>query len=102
VLRGKLKVEIECTPEEARAFMGLPDVQPMQEALMKECEARLRAGMKAMDPEAMLNSWLPASIQGVEQMQKMFWSQVQQTWTGVAGMTGGMAELAVRKRGGEN
>ena len=60
----KVKVEIECTPEEARAFMGLPDVQPMQEALMKEIEARLRAGMQVMDPEIMVKTWLPASIQG--------------------------------------
>jgi Family of unknown function (DUF6489) len=29
----KINVEIDCTAEEARAFLGLPDVQPMQEQL---------------------------------------------------------------------
>jgi hypothetical protein len=93
----KVNVEIECTPEEARTFFGLPDVQPMQQALMKELEARLRANIQAMDPEVIVRTWLPAGIQGVEQLQKMFWSQVQQTLAGVASATSGMADLATRK-----
>ena len=35
----KVKFDIECTPQEARAFFGLPDVEPMQAAMMKELEA---------------------------------------------------------------
>jgi hypothetical protein len=93
----KVKVEVDCTPGEARAFLGLPDVQPMQEALMRELEQRLRANMQAMDPEVMVQTWLPASIQGAEQLQKMFWSQVQQTLAGAAAATSGMADLAMRK-----
>ncbi|WP_420846806.1 DUF6489 family protein [Microvirga tunisiensis] len=27
----KITMDVECTPEEARAFLGLPDVKPMQE-----------------------------------------------------------------------
>lgn len=84
----KVTVNVECTPDEARAFMGLPDVKPMQEALMKDLEDRLRSNMNAMTPEAMLHTWLPASIQGAEQLQKMFWSQIQQTMAGVASATG--------------
>ena len=43
----KVHVDIDCTPEEARAFFGLPDVQPVQAAVMKELENRLMAGMQA-------------------------------------------------------
>ena len=25
----KITVDVDCTPEEARAFLGLPDVKPM-------------------------------------------------------------------------
>ncbi len=78
----KVSVNVECTPEEARAFMGLPDVQPMQEALMAELQQRMSANIQAMAPEAMLKTWLPASLQGAEQLQKMFWGQVQQTLQG--------------------
>ena len=84
----KVNVEVDCTPEEARTFLGLPDVRPMQEALMNELEARLRANIQAMDPETMVKTWLPAGIQGVEQMQKMFWSHMQQTLSSVATATG--------------
>jgi len=85
----KVTVNVECSPEEARAFMGLPDVQPMQEALMKDLEERLRANIKSMSPEAMVNTWLPAGMQGAEQLQKMFWSQVQQTMSGITNATAG-------------
>ena len=81
----KVNVEFNCTPEEARTFLGLPDMQPMQDALMKELEARLRANIQAMDPEAIMKTWLPAGMQGMEQMQKMFWTQLQQTMSAVAG-----------------
>ena len=72
----KVKIDIDCTPEEARAFMGLPDVKPMQETMMKEVEERMRANLQAMDPETMFKTWLPASLQGWEQMQRMFWSKM--------------------------
>ena len=70
----KINVEIDCTPEEARAFFGLPDVKPMQERLMKEVETQTLAAMKAMEPETMIKTWLPASMQGLESIQKMFWN----------------------------
>ncbi len=72
----KIKVDIDCTPEEARQFLGLPDVKPMQDAIMKDIEDRMRANLQAMDPETMFKTWLPAGIQGWEQMQRMFWSQM--------------------------
>jgi len=72
----KVKFDIECTPEEARAFLGLPDVAPMQEALVKEMQERLSENMRSLDPETMLKTWLPASIEGWGQVQKMFWDQM--------------------------
>ncbi len=97
----KVHVEVECTPEEARTFLGLPDVQPMQQALMQDLEQRLRTNMQAMDPEIMVKTWLPASIQSAEQIQKMFWSQVQQTLAGVANATSGMSNLAMKTGKGD-
>ncbi len=72
----KVKIDIDCTPEEARSFFGLPDVKPMQDVMMKEVEQRLMANVQAMDPEVLIKTWLPAGIQGWEQMQRMFWSQM--------------------------
>jgi hypothetical protein len=72
----KIKLDIDCTPEEVREFFGLPRIKPVQEELLKEVQERLRANIKAMDPEAMLKTWLPATIQGFEQLQEMFVRQM--------------------------
>lgn len=71
----KITVDVDCTPEEARTFLGLPDVKPMQEALMKQIQDQMAANLHAVDPDTMLKVWLPAGVAGMEQLQKMFWSQ---------------------------
>jgi len=68
----KIKFDIDCTPEELRSFFGLPEIRPMQEALLKDVEERMRASLKALDPETMLKTWLPAGLKGFEQLQEMF------------------------------
>ena len=71
----KMNVTVDCTPEEARAFLGLPNVAPMQEAIVTEVKERLLDAMRAMEPEMLMKAWLPAQVQGMEQWQKLFWSQ---------------------------
>jgi len=78
----KIRFDVDCTPEELRGFFGLPEVKPMQERLMNDVEERLRANLKALDPETMLKTWLPAGLKGFEQLQEMFLNQL-------AGQTGG-------------
>jgi hypothetical protein len=76
----KVTFNIDCTPDEARAFLGLPDVKPMQEELLKEVQERLRTTLQAMEPEAILKTWLPTTIRGFEQLQEMFLSQMAATY----------------------
>ena len=73
----KITMNVDCTPEEARAFLGLPDVKPMQEQLMGELQERMAANIRAMEPEAMLRTWL--TLKGFEQIQEMFISQMTGT-----------------------
>ncbi len=77
----KISIDIDCTPEEARRFFGLPDVAPMQEAVMSEVQRRIMDNLAAMDAESLVKTWMPAGVQGWEQMQKAFWSQM----TGASG-----------------
>lgn len=72
----KIHFDLDCTPEELRGFFGLPDVKPMQQRLMKEVEERLQSGLKALDPETMLKTWLPAGLKGFEQLQEIFLNQM--------------------------
>ena len=71
----KIHIDIDCTPEEDADLMGLPDVAPMQDAVMKEMQDRMMAAMRSMDPETLMKTWLPAGISNLEQMQKAFWQQ---------------------------
>ncbi|MGA8380872.1 MAG: DUF6489 family protein [Stellaceae bacterium] len=77
----KISLDIDCTPEEARKFFGLPDLQPLQQALLKEVQERASANIKAMDAKAMIETWLPAGLKGFEQLQQMFMA-------GMAGASG--------------
>ena len=72
----KITIDVECTPKEAREFFGLPDVTPMQQDLVAEIQRRLAAGLDAMEPEALIKTWLPMGLQGLEQVQTAFWSQM--------------------------
>ncbi|MEQ8967645.1 MAG: DUF6489 family protein [Azospirillaceae bacterium] len=83
----KISIDIDCTPEEARAFLGLPDVAPMQQAVMNEVQARLVEATRALDAETLMKTWVPLGLQNWEQIQKAFWSQM--TGGGGAGGTGG-------------
>lgn len=71
----KVTINIDCTPAEARAFMGLPDIAPMQERLIKEMEQRTRATLAKMDPETLIRTWLPVGMQlgaqGLGQIQNL-------------------------------
>ena len=65
----KFRIDIDCTPQEARTFLGLPDVESVQKALYGEIEARTRAALDRMDPQSLLETWLPA-VKGWEELMK--------------------------------
>ena len=70
----KVSIDIDCTPEEARRFFGLPDLAPMQAAVMKAMQERLVGNVQAMDADNLLRSWGSMGLQGFDQMQK-YWAQ---------------------------
>jgi hypothetical protein len=53
----KATIEIDCTPDELRATMGLPDVKPLQANLMKDLENRMKDAADRMSPENIIKSW---------------------------------------------
>jgi hypothetical protein len=71
----KITIDIDCTPEEARAFFGLPDVAPLQAEMMKELQERMMKTLASMDAEKLMKTWLSSGAQSFEQMQRAFWEQ---------------------------
>lgn len=53
----KVNIEIDCTPEEARTFLGLPDVKAFNQMMMDEMVRRAEANMDQMDPEVLMKQW---------------------------------------------
>ena len=82
----KITIDIDCTPQELRAFLGLPHIESMQDALIAQMQERLAKYLEAMDPEALMKLWLPGGVQGLAQIQERFWNQLM---SGIAGAGGG-------------
>ena len=65
----KITIEVDCTPAEARTFMGLPDVEPLQDEVMGEIQRRVMQGLSMTDPQQLLRMWAPLGTQGFEALQ---------------------------------
>jgi len=61
----KVTVDVDCTPEEARRFLGLPDLSPVHDAYVDKMK---RAMSEGVTPEAvgeLMKSWGPMSEAGM-------------------------------------
>ncbi|GJL90607.1 DUF6489 family protein [Hyphococcus sp.] len=68
----KLTINIDCTPAEARAFFGQPDIEPMNDMIVSEMMKRAKDNMDTLaDPERFMAQWMATSTKGMEQFQNM-------------------------------
>lgn len=67
----KVTVDIECTPAEARAFLGLPDVSGLNEHLVNEMKRRMDENVAALQPEELMKNWFALGGQATEQFRKL-------------------------------
>lgn len=72
----KVNVTFDCTPEEARQFLGLPDVTAFQEEMMDIMRDKAMESMKLMEPEAAMKAWFPLMNQGMSQGMDFFKSMM--------------------------
>ncbi|HEY4250209.1 MAG TPA: DUF6489 family protein [Roseomonas sp.] len=52
----KMTIEIDCTPEEARRALGLPDLTPLHAAMLDRLQAQM-PDLAQATPEAWLAAW---------------------------------------------
>ena len=70
----KMHIELDMTPEEARAMMGLPDIAPLQKQMLEDMRARMKAAMEAGDMESLMRAWMPlGGADAFTQFQKFLW-----------------------------
>ncbi len=67
----KMTIEIDCTPVEARAFMGLPDVTLLNEKLVEEMQKRMTANINMVSPEELMKNWAAFGAGAQEQFRNL-------------------------------
>jgi hypothetical protein len=67
----KFTIEADCTPAEARAFLGLPDISSVNDLLVEEMKARLSANIAMLQPDELMKNWMSFGGQAQEQFMRM-------------------------------
>jgi len=69
----KVNVEFDCTPEEARRLVGLPDLTPLHDRYLAQMAQALEGGViKPEFIESMLRSWAPMGEAGMAVWRQLF------------------------------
>ena len=67
----KMTVEVDCTPEEARRFLGLPDVSALNDHIVGEMQKRIDANMALLSPDELVKNWMAFGAGAQEQFRKL-------------------------------
>ena len=67
----KMSIEIDCTPEEARRFLGLPDVTALNAQLVDEMSKRVSANMAMLSADELVKGWMSFGAGAQEQFRKL-------------------------------
>lgn len=86
----KVTIELDCTPEEARTLLGLPDVQKLNEAYVSELSKFLKGSNSVEQLQNFTKMVAPMGEAGM----KMFSSFI----SGAMGAAGGAAKPADTKK----
>lgn len=68
----KVTVDVDCTPEEARRFLGLPDLAPLHEIYLERMRETMKDGIGPEAVEKMMASWGPMSEAGLQMWSRFF------------------------------
>ena len=68
----KVTVDVDCTPEEARRFMGLPDLTPVHQAYVERMQKAVTDAFTPDGVTELMKSWGPMSEAGMAMWRQMF------------------------------
>ena len=74
----KITIDIDCTPQEARSFLGLPDVEVLNKQMMDAMQERIQKGFEPEELDKMMKMWMGTAGTNMNEMQKAFWSMLGQ------------------------
>lgn len=67
----KMTVEIDCSPQEARTFLGLPDVTALNDKLVEEMQNRMSSNMAMLAPDELIKNWSAFGAGAQDQFRKL-------------------------------
>lgn len=67
----RVTFDVDCTPEEARRFLGLPDLATVHEAYVEKMRAALVDREGADLVSDMVKSWEPMNQAGIDMWRQM-------------------------------
>ncbi len=67
----KFNIEIDCTPEEARRLVGLPDLEPLHDIYLSRVKELMAKGITPDMVEAMVKTWVPMGESGLGLVQSL-------------------------------
>ena len=73
----KFKIDIDCTPAEARAFFGLPDLEALNKAMAEKMQERMLGYMDQADPQELMQNWMAGGMASFERMRDAFMTGFQ-------------------------
>jgi hypothetical protein len=64
-------VNVDCTPEEARRFLGLPDLTPVHQAYVEKLQKTISDGITPDVVNDLMKSWGPMTDAGIAMWRQM-------------------------------
>lgn len=74
-----ISMNIDCTPEEARRLMGLPDMAPIHDLYLCKMKETMTQGLTPETLDQMIRTWAPMGEVGMNA-----WRQLIEQLTGAA------------------
>lgn len=68
----KITFDIDCTPEEARRLVGLPDLTPLHDLYLAKARRTMEEGVTPDMVESMMRAWSPLGEAGRAAWQRIF------------------------------
>lgn len=67
----KVSVDVDCTPEEARRFLGLPDLTPVHQAYVERMTKMVTDSSSTETFGELMKNWGPMSESGLAMWRQM-------------------------------
>lgn len=67
----KINIEVDCTPQEARQMLGLPDLDPVHEIYLDQMKGFMKKGVTPDMFETVVKNWVPSTESGINMVQQL-------------------------------